>query len=407
MAILATSQSELAWVRESTLGTTPDNPKFKAINSISDSFEGTVSTETSTSIRADRQKSDLVSVSNEVGGDLNFHLDIDNFREFLTDVMLTDDSDVRTDRLERGTLTTIQAVAAAKTFTTNGDTNYFRDQPKVGDKVRVTGYTGANADLNGIYTIASVNTNNRQITVVEDVARNVTATAQILYKYYRNGQDAPNLFSYTFMKKYAHGGDADMTDLDTTLDDPLYHYFRGMVPNTLSISVSTTSLLDCTVGFVGRTDELTAGAVSGQTLKVAPTESLIASGDDVDITATTLSNGHVNSCSLTVDNQVTQARAVGSLDVFDEAAFGLSVTGDIEFYFEDKSAFDLFAQESSFPLTLKFQGGTSYWELHLPKCKVTSLDNPRPGQDQFLFVTAGFEALRDATAGYTIESRVI
>lgn len=385
MAILATSGSSLSLLKESVIGTTPGTPSFKEINSISDTLEGTKSTEVSSSIRADRQKSDLTTVQNDVGGDINMQLDVIHQEELLQHLMLTDASEPS----ERPTLvpsTTLAVDQGDKKYTAGVDTDLFSGLRK-GQKVVFSGFT--DTDSNGEKTVASVNAAGSELTVEESVGADEAGDAghTVTWKNYINGSKKPTLNSYTIMKQYNFASE-------------LYHYFRGMIPSSLSFSLDPNSLVDLTMGWVGLTDTLTDTKLAGQTLVDVGTENLFATGDSLDITATNLGSGRVYSANLSIDNQINLARSAVDTDAIDQAAFTLNLTGGLTLYFEDKASYDAFANETEFELTFRFTD-TSTAIIYLPRCKIASWSLPRPGQDQFLFVEMEWEALNSREHGYT------
>jgi len=393
MAALATAGSSLSAIKETTLGTTPGSPAFKEINSTSDSLQGTKTTETSNTIRADRQKDDLVVTLNEVGGDISMQLDVDNHKDYLQNMMLTDAADVANSPADQSSLTVAYAHATKRLTLAGASASIITsimDKLKPGMKFKISGHT--TAGLNTVHTVKSINATNDTIDIVDAVGSadiSAAGTPVFAFNNHINGAVSPVLHAYTFMKQY-------------NFPSKLYHFFRGCVLNTFSFSLDPNALVEATMGVVGRSDELTDTAITSQSLVAAPTENLLSTGETIDVSAPELGSGNPYSFSLSLDNQVNLARALGTFDAVGQAAFTLNVTGSLSIYFEDKEAFDQFDDEDAFPITVKLEGESEDCYIYLPSCKITSLSLPRGGQDQFLFVEMDWEALRDATAGYTM-----
>lgn len=70
----STNRVAIGIARESTFGTTPANPVFKALRTTSSALAAAPQTVTSNEIRGDRQVSDLILVGYQAGGDINQEL---------------------------------------------------------------------------------------------------------------------------------------------------------------------------------------------------------------------------------------------------------------------------------------------------------------------------------------------
>jgi len=81
------SETRLAYVTESTWGTTPSSPSFNNARWTSESLTPNLQTVTSSEIRADRNVTDLVETGFEAGGDVGFELSFDSFEELFESLM--------------------------------------------------------------------------------------------------------------------------------------------------------------------------------------------------------------------------------------------------------------------------------------------------------------------------------
>ena len=69
-----TSQTDFAFVPETTFGTTPTDPAFQRVRITSESFSGNIETTTTNEIRPDATVSDLIQTGANAGGEIGFEL---------------------------------------------------------------------------------------------------------------------------------------------------------------------------------------------------------------------------------------------------------------------------------------------------------------------------------------------
>lgn len=74
----------LRYVKESTIGVTPSTPALTQIRFTGESLNYNIENTKTNEIRPDRVESDLVQTSAQGGGDINFELSYNSFKEFLS-----------------------------------------------------------------------------------------------------------------------------------------------------------------------------------------------------------------------------------------------------------------------------------------------------------------------------------
>ena len=82
-----TNRLRLAYVEETSLGTTPDTPAMRTIRATGESLNHDIQTTESKEIRADRQTADLMQVGAANSGALNFELSFPQVRTWLADFL--------------------------------------------------------------------------------------------------------------------------------------------------------------------------------------------------------------------------------------------------------------------------------------------------------------------------------
>jgi len=81
------SQTRLAYIVESTYGTTPATPAFLNQRFVSESMNANIENETSNEIRSDRNVTDLIQVGADAGGSVDFELSYGSFDAWLESLM--------------------------------------------------------------------------------------------------------------------------------------------------------------------------------------------------------------------------------------------------------------------------------------------------------------------------------
>lgn len=155
--------------------------------------------------------------------------------------------------------------------------------------------------------------------------------------------------SYTIERKFA--------DLATAE----YHRYSGCEFNTLSISVSPNSMATCTFGVVGKDLALATSEVASSTYSAdvgnTPFDSFTGSISEGGSSIAT-----VTSIDINIENGLEPLFSVGS-DTTNQPSIGKSrVTGTLTTYFDSKSLYEKFINEteSSLTLVLTDLDGNSY-----------------------------------------------
>lgn len=132
------SQTRLAYIAESTYGTTPATPTFLNQRFVSESINPNIETVTSDEIRADRNVSDLIQVGQSASGAVNFELSYGTFDDWLESLMYgTWSSDV----LKNGV--TEKSFTIEKTFETGATDQYHRYTGAIANSMNISMATGS------------------------------------------------------------------------------------------------------------------------------------------------------------------------------------------------------------------------------------------------------------------------
>ena len=155
--------------------------------------------------------------------------------------------------------------------------------------------------------------------------------------------------SFTFERKFAD------------LASPEYHRHTGCEINSMSLSVSPNSMVTCTFGVVGKDLALATSQVASSTYSAdvgnTPFDSFTGSISEGGSTIAT-----VTAMELSLETGIEPLFAVGSATTQRPAIGKSRVTGTLTTYFESKTLYEKFLNEtsSSIALTLTDVAGNDY-----------------------------------------------
>lgn len=385
MPFSSTNYVDFAYIAEVTRGTTPATPAFQRLPITSVGLGDTIGTAVSEVIRSDRQIDDLVVVDSSVAGDCAYELSYAPYKPLLT-ALLQGTTAVT---IAISGATDISVVNSTSSFDSSS-TNFVTEGILVGHFVKVSGFT--EAANNGTFKVTAVTSTSLTVdaTLTDEASGDsIDIDAEII----RNGAEQPT--SYTFRKQINAPGAADSI-----------FYYRGCMINSMSFNFESGSILNGDMNVMGLTSEGTATAISGESITAVPAYDImnaVSSVTAVDITGLP-STVEFKTLNLTIDNQINEATAIGTLGAADLVPFSLNVTADIELYFEDTTVYNLYKNASSFSVAFTLQDTSgNIIVMYMPKCKFEELTEPVDGKDNFLMETGSLRALRDSTTNMTVQ----
>lgn len=180
------------------------------------------------------------------------------------------------------------------------------------------------------------------------------------------------------------------------LATPEYHTYTGCEVNSLALSVSPNSMVTTTFGVVGKDLSLSTTEITGSTFAAdagnSPFDSFTGS-----ITEGGSPIATVTSIELSLENGIEPLFSVGSQTTSRPSIGRSRLTGTLTTYFESKSLYEKFLNEtsSSIVLTLTDLDGNSY-TIDLPNVKYNS-GQPDVSGEGAVTIAMEFVALYDTT----------
>ncbi len=388
MTFADTSNSSLAYVEEVTFDVAPTTG-FKLIRNTGESLNINLESARSDEIDADRQFTGSVHVSGNSSGDVNFQLSYGEYDPFLEAVLQSAD-------WAAGYSDTITAVASR--VCTVSDTTGL----KTGVLIKVTGLTVSADD--DVYTVESV-TNGTTFTVVETLTDEAVATATAVNDgTIENGSEDR---SFAFEKNFIVSGSNN------------YFLNTGMRASSLNLSMASGSIINGSFSFSGATGAAAATSQEAGSYSAAGTNELMNSVSNVTglslnavsaAGAFTLLPATFQELSVTIDNNLREQAAVGSLFPAGIGSGRINIEASATVYFSDRALFDEFIVNGSvqlrFQLTDAKDAYGNRYGVVLPEMKVASHEAVASGADADILANVSFAVQKD-TRSSTGKSVVI
>lgn len=381
MTVTSSNRTDISYIAEVTAGTTPSTPAFQLLPTTGGAPSGNLTTEISQVIRSDRATDDLIVVDSDVMADaVNFELSYTPYKPIMQSLLQND-----TAVTVAISGTDIAAANGTSSFTSTL-TNFVSEGVTAGMIVRVGGFT--DTTINTYYYVVSVTANEMVVGTApntESSGNTVTVDAETL----TNGTSTPD--SYTFCKRVQG------------ITSTAYFYYRGMQISQMTFNYQLGSILGGSFGLMGLTEDPTETGIAGQSFTAIPAYTVMSPATSVkvaDLNASSLTiNPRFESTNITINNNITPAKQVGTLGAADLASFTLDITGDIRVYFEDVDQYNIFRNSEEFSLALASEDASGNGVgIGLPRCKFEELEPPIEGKDNFFMLQGTFRALYSTAA---------
>ena len=386
--VTSTNRTDLAYVAEVTPGTTPPTPAFQSLPVTGIGLQTEIATAVSEAIRNDRQIDDLVPVDENIQGSTPFELTFEAWSPLMI-ALLQGGAGVAVNLSGSD----VDVTQGTSTYSSSGAVNFSTLTP--GMFVNIQGF--ANEANNGPKEVVSSTATDLIVTDQNLVSQVSGDPVTFDAASYRNGAEEAQAF--TFRKGISPSGGTESI-----------FYFNGCEVSQMTFAFETAAILNASMDIMGLSSEATTTPIAGETIVPVVNYSLMNSVNSVvgievgGLPATT----EFQTMNLTINNNITGAKAIGTLGSFDLASFTLDATGDVELYFEDLSAYNLFKAAGNFSLAIAMKDAVGNCiVISMPNCKFESMEEPIPGKDEFLFQTATFRALRDPVLDYMVQFDLI
>jgi hypothetical protein len=190
-------------------------------------------------------------------------------------------------------------------------------------------------------------------------------------------------------------------------DVSIFDYFSGMVGDSIEFGLAARSIVDVTVGWMGRAMTSLLARVSGASDIVAPAFDVLNTSSNVgqiyENGAAVAGANFVMSATISIKNSLRRRNGLGSLSSVDIIPGRVVVDGSVGTYFGDNTIRNkiLNSTVSSLMFVLSDGTGPRGYVIDLPRIKWLEGDPANTGVDTDRTLAPRFQALRHPTFGYT------
>lgn len=384
-----TSRAQVRYIAESVFGTIPGTGNPNNLRMAGESLEYAIGTDASKEIRSDRQKTDIIQVSAQAQGGINFELSYAEFDKLLEAVFQGTWSAYGTNGVGTtfsGTMTSTTITAAvaptgSSAFTTLANGQWFKlNAPGGANDGKYFRVHGSTAPTSTVITLDAAT----PATAEGPIASCSVATSRLT-----NGTTER---SFAIEKAF--------TDVNQ------FFAYRGMTAAKLSMGLQSGQIASGSFGFMGK-DCVRAGATQ---LPGSPTASqtydvmsAVSGVGQIMEGGSLLTSTFIKSLSFDLDNKLRGRDAIGTLGAVSIGSGTIEMMGTMDVYLADGTLYDKFVANTASSLQLRVvDGAGNGYAIQLPKVKYKDAKVVAGSIDQDAMVTLPFEAVRDPTTGKTV-----
>lgn len=176
--------------------------------------------------------------------------------------------------------------------------------------------------------------------------------------------------------------------------------YNGCKVNQITFNFDSGSLVTATVDVVGRKSTKGSAVIDStpDTYNHIPFAGIDASIITINGVATTVIKG-----ALTITNAIEASNVLGSQYADDVVEGKGEVSGSFDLYFENRTHYDMFVNETQFEIVLTLTRGTDSIEFRIPNAKFSGNRDVVVATDKALIATYTFKGIQDSSINGAIE----
>lgn len=409
MATASVNFVAIRLVEETTYGSpTLPGGAYQAIRFTSSTLGHEKNTVVSNTIRSDRQRTDLLEVSISASGQLDFELAHGaDFTQFAQGIMMANWNSATTGASTID-ITGATPASGAASLTGTG-TTFVTDGFVDGQFIKLTGYaTGTNN--NSIRRIRQVDSETSII--LEDPDDLLTTEIgggdeQLDGNTIRNGgsqtyQDLLEITADHPFEENSYVIEIEYTDIS------VFQVLDGMEMDRWSFDINAEAIITCSTQWVGQ--EVAQLSQDSASETAAPSTTPMTASANVGQIAweeagvLTTASICIRRIQFEINNNLRRQPRIGNKTPCALAAGFLDVTGTIEAYFENTTAYNdmINHTDSSLEMVLTDVDGNVI-AIFMPRISWSEGNPQVPGGNDDVILPLGFTAIRDSVTGFTIQ----
>lgn len=379
----------LAYVVESTYGTTPSGPPtLKNLRFTSESLQKKTSTVTSQELRSDRNTTDLIRVDQNAGGDMQIEFSYSAYDDLMEYALLSDATwPSAVDISHNSGSDAITIATSGSNFTlTLTTTNWvalgLNATTSVGKWIRISGMTAA--ANNGYAKIVSVTTTVLTVTQLA-MSAGTQSSGSVAFRQMPEIKTGVTLKSMSIEKSY--------TDLAST-----FAVYTGMCIDGFSLDFAVGAVAKGSFSLIGKNEVSGSATVGTGTNTAAPTFSVMNTVDHISAFMEGGTALSITKLSLALKNNLRARGQIATLGAISIGTGAIEVTGSIEAYFTSNTLLDKYRNMTATSLALKIVDASSNaYVIDLPNVKFSDGKAVSTGINTDVFLTLNFTAIMHST----------
>ena len=396
MTVASADRTSLRYNKEITYGVTP-NEKMQDLRYTGESLGLQISNTESQEISDARQVTDLVQTGAECGGDINLELSGGTYDDFLLALIGVN------------AWTNVVNIAANATISFTAGT----DAANL-DEISGTGLFGSVADGQWLFVRGATNPKNNGMKQVKTATADMLtlssfggltneaagASVSITGKMLRNPSTGAEFIQKSFSFERSHS------------DVGKFFIFRGMRVNSLSLNFGTGSIITGSINFLGKDSDVASTTFvannAGGVLPATTTKVLNAITDvknkNIVIDGEAVDSSYISALSFSISNNLRGVKAIGYKGNAEISEGRLSITGNLNIYFNDTKFYEKYVDSSEFSLAYSVvneETGRGY-AFTFPRAMISSDQPNASGTGQDVVENMGWQALK-CVGGYSVQ----
>jgi len=373
----------LSYIEEDTFGTKKSGSNLQLLRHTGETLKTNLGVVQSAEITGDRQLAGVKKTSQSVGGDINYELSYGTQFEDFFRAALMYGAAWKAEETNIVAQVTIDASDVDNSFNDSGNGLAAFD---TGEWVYVAGFT--ETANNGFFRLESV------------AAAKIIVSGGTLVT-----EAAGDSVTITQLASITNGSTDVSFNIEREYDDigSDYMLFLGMMLEGFTMSVVPEQIITGAFNTIGKTYEaLTASAGSGYDAK--STTDWLNAVDDVLGLLENQSAITLAQLDLAVANNLRQRLVLGSLGPQSMGAGQFNVSGSIQVYYESKTLFTKFLNQTETQLAFKLQdtAGNTYI-IDLPAVKFSDGTRNAGAKESDIMANLNFLAYKDSSLGHTMK----
>lgn len=372
----------LAFVEESTFGTTPAGPPtLQNLRFTGESLKQDTGSTTSNEIRSDRNITDLIRNALSASGDLNYEFSYGSYDSFLEAGLMSADWTAVV------TMAAGPSMTIASNVVTRATGSFVTDGFAVGRWVRMLGWN--TAVNNGYFKISAVAATTLTLTG-GTLTNQGSAETDVEIEQGAMITNGTELRSFAIERQFQ-----DLSSEFTVLN--------GMCIEQISMEIAADQVITGSFAFLGKTEDSATATAGTGTNTAASTTGVMNGIDNVNKVLENGTSFSITGLSLAIKNNLRQRLQVATLGPISIGSGECTATGTLRAYFTSKAIMDKYRDFTATSISLVLvDSASNAYVVDFPRVKFSSGQQVAGGKNTDIIADLPFTAYMHATELVTV-----